>query len=281
MLKLTNDKLTCEIDPMGAEVSSLKNNETGKEYIWQGEHGLWNRHAPLLFPCVGRMNSDSYTYKEQRYYLQKHGFARNLPFQIIASNKSSALLRLKSDNFTKQVFPFDFELDAAYSLSKSALECNFTIKNLSDEPMYFSFGFHPGFNIEIGDKIEFSQPETMNVPYLNGSDVSEDPNNRLVFNEQTELVLSADLFEKGSLALEKPKSKSFSLVDKEGNTYLTETYNKANMVWLWANPGANFVCIEPWSGSDERYTSDSLVKKKGIVKLDFGKIHELTVEIKI
>ena len=34
MLKIENELLTARINPVGAELSSLKKNATGSEYIW-------------------------------------------------------------------------------------------------------------------------------------------------------------------------------------------------------------------------------------------------------
>lgn len=281
MFKLTSKILIAEIDVNGAELTSLRNIETGKEYIWQADSNIWNRHAPVLFPCVGRMLGDSYIYNDARYYLQKHGFARNMPFEVISSSETSVMLRLSSDATTKSVFPFDFELDVYYSLVDDTLNVKYVVRNVGSNTMYFSIGFHPGFNCKIGDILSFSSKETMNVPYLNGSDVSEDPNNRLVFDSTKTLTLTSDLFEKGSLALEKPQSKSISLCDENGVPYITETFGKVNMVWLWSKPGADFVCVEPWSGSDERSECEILKDKKDILSLDFGCEYTLNVDLKI
>ena len=252
MIKISSNRLVCEIDLNGAEILSLKDLNTDKEYIWQADSTIWNRHAPILFPCVGRMMGDSYLYNGTRYYLQKHGFARNMQFSLVSASSTSVLMRLSSDNATKQVFPFDFELDAYYSIKNNNLQVKYIVRNIGANTMYFSLGFHPGFNCEMGDTLSFGSKETMKVPYLNGSDVCDDPNNYLMFNSTKTLEITKDLFVNGSLALEKPKSKSISLCDKDGNPYLTETFGKVNMIWLWSKPEANFICVEPWSGADER-----------------------------
>lgn len=281
MLRISSERLCAEIDPNGAELSSLKDLVTGKEYIWQGDPAIWNRHAPILFPCVGRVRNDSYVYNGQTYYIQKHGFARNMLFSIVLVSETAVILRLNSDISTKTLFPFDFELDVAFKITNEKLIVETSVKNVNEDTMYFSLGFHPGFNCEIGDKLIFSSKETMKVPYLNGSDVNDDPNNRLTFRSKNELILTKELFEKGSLAFEKPKSTSVSIAKPDGTIYLTENFGKINMLWLWAKPNSNFVCIEPWNGSDERFECDEIDKKKDIVKLDFNKTHVLSVEISI
>ncbi len=281
MLKISSKTLLCEIDPNGAELCSLKKIKTDREYIWQADSKYWNRHSPILFPCVGRMSGDSYLYNDTRYYMQKHGFARNMQFSILSTSDSKVALRLKADNFTKSVFPFDFELDAYYSVDKNTLKIKYVVRNIGTNTMYFSLGFHPGFNTNKGDKLIFSSPETMKVPYLNGSDVSEDDSSKLSFKDTTELNLTDDLFVPGSLALEKPKSKSVSIADSDGKIYLTETFGKINMLWLWSKPLAPFVCVEPWSGSDERSECEILENKKDILSLPFGEEYTFDIDIKI
>ena len=60
---IQNDQLIAEIAEHGAELISLKSKESNLEYIWQGDPEYWGRHAPVLFPFVGRLKDDQYTYQ--------------------------------------------------------------------------------------------------------------------------------------------------------------------------------------------------------------------------
>jgi galactose mutarotase-like enzyme len=51
-----NDRLTAIVAADGAELHSLKTSD-GHELIWQAGP-QWPRHAPLLFPIVGRLKND-------------------------------------------------------------------------------------------------------------------------------------------------------------------------------------------------------------------------------
>ena len=64
MVTLKNTHLTVEIDDLGAQLCSVKSPE-GTEYIWQADPAIWGRHAPLLFPVIGRLQGGQYTYKGQ------------------------------------------------------------------------------------------------------------------------------------------------------------------------------------------------------------------------
>ena len=281
MLRLENEFLSARINPVGAELSSLIKKDTEREYIWQAEPSVWGRHAPLLFPAVGRMSGDSFVYEGKKYFMQKHGFLRGSTFEIISTEETSIFLRFSSNEKTLAVFPFDFDFDAEYSLYGNTLRQRLTVKNKGSGNMYFSVGAHPAFFISIGDTLRFEKPENATLPYLDGNDVIGDPANKLELKNESDILLSKELFEKGSLALEDPTSTYAELVGSDGVPYLREHFGKTPMLWLWAKPGAEFVCIEPWSGSDERYPTEELENKKGILRLSPGESFTLPVDIEI
>lgn len=281
MLRLENEFLSARINPVGAELSSLIKKDTEREYIWQAEPSVWGRHAPLLFPAVGRMSGDSFVYEGKKYFMQKHGFLRGSTFEIISTEETSIFLRFSSNEKTLAVFPFDFDFDAEYSLYGNTLRQRLTVKNKGNGNMYFSVGAHPAFFISIGDTLRFEKPENAILPYLDGNDVIGDPANKLELKNESDILLSKELFEKGSLALEAPTSTYAELVGSDGVPYLREHFGKTPMLWLWAKPGAEFVCIEPWSGSDERYPTEELENKKGILRLSPGESFTLPVDIEI
>ena len=60
MITLQNQQLTVKIDELGAQLHSIKRQDNGIEYLWQGDPASWNRQAPILFPFVGRLKDDQY-----------------------------------------------------------------------------------------------------------------------------------------------------------------------------------------------------------------------------
>ena len=281
MLKIENEYICARIECTGAELVSLVDKSTGREYIWQADKTVWARHAPILFPAVGRMAGDMFIHGGNQYYMQKHGFARNSSFEIISSDKTSIVLRLTSSDTTRKIFPFEFELDVYFSVSDKALTQKYAVRNIGSDTMYFSLGMHPGLICRQDDILRFEKKETAKLPYLNGSDTVGNPDDFLMLRNENEIVLSKELFERGSLALEAPLSQSAELCDRDGKPYLRESFGKIPMLWLWSKPGAEFVCVEPWFGSDERYPQNVLAKKKGIVPLDFGKTFEFPMTLQI
>ena len=53
---LRSDGISATIKADGAELCSLKNRQ-GLELLWQAGP-IWPRHAPILFPIVGRLKND-------------------------------------------------------------------------------------------------------------------------------------------------------------------------------------------------------------------------------
>ena len=51
---MENEKLRVQISDHGAELCSIYDKETDREAVWIGDPAFWNRHAPVLFPFVGK-----------------------------------------------------------------------------------------------------------------------------------------------------------------------------------------------------------------------------------
>lgn len=117
---IQNDQLIAEIAEHGAELISLKSKEHGLEYIWQGDPAYWGRHAPVLFPFVGRLKDDQYVYQGKTYQMGQHGFARDMDFEVIEHGQEMASFILRSTPETLEKYPFDFELVISYELGGDA-----------------------------------------------------------------------------------------------------------------------------------------------------------------
>ena len=53
-ITLRSDLLTVRADSLGAQLTSIRTNQ-GVELLWQADPAVWGRHAPLLFPIIGRL----------------------------------------------------------------------------------------------------------------------------------------------------------------------------------------------------------------------------------
>ncbi|MCR5457117.1 MAG: hypothetical protein K6F14_03470 [Clostridiales bacterium] len=269
MINITNGRLSATINEFGAELNSLKNLEKGKEYIWQGDPAYWEGHAPILFPAVGRVFEDKYSYNGKEYMMPKHGFASTKSFKSKRLDDSSVELTLIQDEETKSMYPFIYSFSILFSISDDSLNVRFNVENKGDSPMFTSVGFHPAFNVEMGTEVEFNKDEKSVIFYRGETPVTD---KNYSFKENRILEIDNHTFDEDkTIAVENPKSTQVLLKDKTGRVFLKHEFGKNTVVWIWSISGAPYVCIEPWSGSMERFSIRELEKKKGIIKIDPGK----------
>ena len=87
--ELKNDMITLGINSKGAEMKSLKNNETGLEYLWQADPAFWGRTSPILFPVVGNYKDKTTYYEGKAITLSQHGFARDTEFELVSQTEDT------------------------------------------------------------------------------------------------------------------------------------------------------------------------------------------------
>ena len=71
---LSNDLLTVSIQDAGAQLCSVR-SAGGTEYLWQADPAVWGRHAPLLFPLIGRLQDSQYTLDGRAWSISTHGLS--------------------------------------------------------------------------------------------------------------------------------------------------------------------------------------------------------------
>lgn len=102
MRTMENEKLRVQISDHGAELSSIYDKAADREAVWIGDPAFWNRHAPVLFPFVGKVNGGFYTHKGVKYPMGQHGFARDNEFECIENTENKTVHRLVSTEETKK-----------------------------------------------------------------------------------------------------------------------------------------------------------------------------------
>ena len=116
---ITDGATTAVINAHGAELTSLRDAE-GTEYIWQAGPA-WPRHAPVLFPIVGRLAGDQLRHGDRAYRLTQHGFARDRAFAFLDRAADSCRLVLIDDSETRALYPFAFRFELSYALAGGEL----------------------------------------------------------------------------------------------------------------------------------------------------------------
>lgn len=265
--EIKNSFIKAQIKSFGAELNSLKKCDENFEYIWQANSKYWARYSPVLFPIVGRLKEDSYFYKNKKYSLSQHGFARDKEFEIVQNEADFIEFRLKSDEKSLEFYPFFFELNICYKLDKNSLIVSYKVKNKSDEKMYFSIGAHPAFNTQVGDFLEFENIKTTKRYFLDEKGLiykNEDLN-----LENSKLCLDKDLFKDDALVFNDSNIKQITLKNIENKSRVKVRFDNFPYLGIWSKPNdAPFVCIEPWFGvADEQNSNQKIEDKKGILSL--------------
>lgn len=278
---ISNSNLTAQIKHLGAELFSLKNNQN-TEYIWEGNPAFWGKHSPILFPIVGSLKNNSYSVNDKKYQLNRHGFAREMEFELIEKSESTATFALISTSETKKNYPFDFELQICYSLNNNKLNIDYKVINKNDLTMPFAIGAHPAFALKGNFEdyhLEFQQNEKLNYHLLETGLISNSTNELPLENKQ--IALNYSLFEKDALVFKTLKSKSITL-SKNANPILKINFSDFPNLGIWTVVNAPFLCIEPWFGYSDTLTDyDDFSKKEGIQLLEKKKIFKSNYSIEI
>ncbi|AFZ22422.1 galactose mutarotase-like enzyme [Cylindrospermum stagnale PCC 7417] len=194
--------------------------------------------VPILFPICGNLPDNTYTHNGQQYTLKQHGFARELPWEVtdqVTKDQASLTVVLKSNEQTKAVYPFDFQLAFTYELQGNTLEIRQEYQNLSSTPMPFSAGFHPYFAVGDKTQLEFEIPSGQ---YLDQQTKEVHP-----FNGNFDFSRDEMDFAFGQLT-----GQSAAVVDHRRKLKLTLDYDEI-YPWLvfWTLKGKEFYCLEPWT----------------------------------
>lgn len=274
-IQLQNSTLRAEINPSGAELTFF-GSKTGENVLWSKQTDHWNRVAPNLFPIVGRLVGDTYTFHEKQYALSQHGFARDREFEVVEQTETFLRLRLVSDAQSMDVYPFSFVFEVVYSLSKSGISIGYETQNTGNESLYYSVGGHPAFQLHEALEnyyLEFDTAIQLEREELSGSYFSGESSYYGVSNH---LNLSDELFENDAFVLKHPECTSVSLKQHDGRTLVRVTCENWTAIGFWTKKGAPFLCIEPWWGwADHADASGNLEEKAGIRSLNPGEQERL------
>ncbi|MCD2256561.1 aldose 1-epimerase family protein [Agrilactobacillus fermenti] len=278
MVTIENDFIRAEVSEHGAELQSLWNKTAEIEHLWQGDPKIWGRKAPVLFPIVGKLKDDQYTYQGQTYHMTQHGFARDQDFEIVAKSDTEIIFELRDNAETRKMYPFAFKLTIRYALINNLLKVRYRVENPSDDALlYYSVGGHPGFKVPFIADTKFTDyflnfsPRKSRIRVPLGASGLIDFSARTLAATDADIALSHDLFKDDALIYELlGKGDTFRIKTEQSEHYLELMVNEGPYVGVWsAYPTqGDFVCIEPWWGIADGVNSDGdLTHKVGIRKL--------------
>ncbi len=269
---IANEALSVSINTNGAALTSIK-GASGQEFLWHGDAKIWAGQAPNLFPFIGKVNNNSYTYQGQTHAMTRHGFARDSEFQLVKQTPTSATLRLSDNAATLVNYPFAFDLDICFSLQNNRLTVAYQVHNRSDQVMPFSLGAHPAFacNWQAGDAItdyylEFEKLETSSYVQFNG--VALGRKRHACLQQSRQLLLTETMFDIDSLIFDDLKSEAITLRSHKAASaeqWVRVEYAGFPYMGIWSKPKAPYICIEPWYGVDDyEDASGDVMEKEGV-----------------
>ena len=285
---LNNEKLCVRVAAEGAQLQSVRGAD-GTEYLWQGDGRWWSGRATNLFPYVGRLTDDKYTWRGAEYSMTRHSFARAKVFETAEVSDTRLVLTLTADEATRAVYPFEFRFSLIYELDGDALHATYRVENRGEGDMAFGLGGHPGFNVPLAPglafedyRLEFAGPcapeRVLLSPkyFISG----ETEPYRL---ENNAINLRHGLFDHDAVIL-KGAAKTVTLKTDKDSHAVEVSYPDMDYVAFWHTPEteAPFVCVEPWMSLPARQdVVEDLETQPGIRRLAPGEVYENRLVIRV
>ena len=286
---IKNERLSVTIAAHGAELSSIYDKANDRELVWQADPAFWNRHAPVLFPNVGKYYGGHFTYNGTDYPMGQHGFARDTEFEQAASGENFVTYRLCADEESKKVYPFDFVLEITHRLNGNRLTVEWNVKNTDNKEMYFTIGGHPAFNVNVLPDTDF---EDYSLVFKEGTEklsyVLLDAESGTAIGDKvyeleltdSKYALKKDMFDKDALVFDGVQIEWAALALPDGKPYIALESKGFPNFGIWSKPGAPYVCLEPWCGRcDNKGFEGEISEKPGIIALKAGETFKKSYDI--
>ncbi|MEA5534493.1 aldose epimerase [Crocosphaera sp. XPORK-15E] len=223
--------------------------------------------VPILFPICGNLPDNTYVYQGKTYTLKQHGFARDLPWEVIDQSTSSCAsltLSLSSNDKTLNVYPFKFQLKFTYELEGKILRIRQQYINKSDKIMPFSFGFHPYFLVKDKTKLAFDIP----------SSAYQEKSSTEIVPFEGNFDFDADEID---VAFKSLTRSSASMTDHQRGLKLTLNWSDSYSTFVfWTLKGKDYICLEPWSAP-----RNAIATGENLTELDPGASCEALIEMNV
>lgn len=265
---LKNSEMEVQVSSKGGELVSLRDADQ-TEYIWIGDARYWKRHAPQLFPCIGRLTNNQYRMDGALHEMGQHGFLRDYELTKVESEEqdivldgvadpagaASLHLQLTSDASTRQLYDRDWTVDIFYRLCGKTLSVKFQVRNRDVRTMRFGYGIHPGFNVPLNPalrfedyRLDFHEVSTPKQMELTERYTISGGMHDYTLEEGRYLPLQHSLFNHDAIIL-KDMPHTVTLGSQKDEKKVTVTFPDMPYLGIWHAPetDAPFVCIEPWS----------------------------------
>ncbi len=289
-ITIASAQLTAAIDTMGAQLTSFR-TASGLELLWQADPAIWGRHAPILFPIIGRLRGGRYTVGGREYAIGQHGFARDKEFELLEQGEDYAVFQLQEDAETLAKYPFAFCLQVRYDLKGGTLTKTHTVTNRGGETMYYELGAHDGFRTTLlpGERMEdyyIQFPGQREIhPYgMNEAGHFTLPKSTYPLAGDR-LPMPPRVFGLDTVTLDDLPVRRVTLANGKNPIRLTVVFDQFPYLGIWTQTRpeyTHYVCIEPWTTLPEaEFTSSALEEKPGIRALAPGQSETLAYTVTV
>lgn len=274
MISIVNEHIKVSFSQKGAELQSITGIDSLTNYLWDGNEQYWGKFSPILFPIVGALKNNTYTYKGKAYQLPRHGFARDMDFSYALINEHEIVFTLNQNSDTLNIYPFEFELQLRYKIFGTSLSCTYEVSNPSaNTTLLFAVGGHPAFAVPLNKQgvytdyyLQFNQDDVLTYHHIVDNLISDETTTIPLIDGK--LPLQHSLFYADALVFKNLKSDCISILNNKNYNGIEFKFQEFPYFGIWAAKNANFVCLEPWCGIADGISHDqNLENKEGMVAL--------------
>ncbi|MEQ2625109.1 aldose 1-epimerase family protein [Faecalibacillus faecis] len=290
MVELSNQYLTVNLHPKGAEIISIVGNQDHINYMWKRDACQWANSAPILFPIVGAIKNDTCRIDGKEYHMTQHGFARHNEFEIKNQSQTEVTFTLVSNDEIIKQYPFLFELNVTYKLVENTLTCLINVKNKDHQTIYFQVGGHPAFACPFMENessndyyVEFAEYETRNQKVIDVAKRGMSHVQLPFFDHEKRFFVRQQLFNNDAIVIKDFKSENISIKSLNHQKSIVFHMQGFDHVGLWtAKHVGGLLAIEPWVGHADYVDFDGEFKEKeSCVALDTDKEFNVQFAVEI
>lgn len=280
---IKNEALTVSISDIGAEPQSIKH--LGEEYLWEANPNIWGKHAPLLFPIIGRLRDGAYEYNGKTIKAPRHGFCRERHFEVSKLNEASIVFSTREDEATLSCFPFSFILEVEYQLNENTLTKIHRITNTGSYDLPFELGGHEAYSLkgfENDWSISFEETNKLSAFGMDTEGILTLPKWNIELS-QSQLNKTPEELSIDTIILEEVPNSRVKLTNLSGSKSVMLNFEDFDYLGIWTMAGQTtpgYICIEPWTTlPDGHFMSKNLFQKPGIQIVKPGDTKTLTYQI--
>lgn len=293
---LENQELLITVERHGAQLVRIYDKRAQREVLWGGDPAVWGRHAPILFPFVGKSFEGKYRYEGSEYTITSHGFARDMDFEPVLCDGDECWYKLTDTPETLAHYPFPFELEIGHRLEGRTITTMWRVTNRSAQEMLFMIGGHPAFLIPEGKSLydfslvfnqegsrkgQFQEGLHYLAPNSSGYEEARLQGTLALTEGKTEITKG--FFETAlTYMFDEARVSSVSLL-AGGEPYVTVESSDFPYFGVWTMEATHpFICLEPWYGlCASEGDAGELKDRKGIQSLSGWETWQRSYSIRI